>query len=124
MTQMTRTLTLAAGFASIAMFGFLASSTGASASTSLDCRASSRDKVIDCCQKFTNIRKPLWMIQSGSDCDSAAVCKAKRTSYSFSAAGVPTTRKVCWIRPQWTHDNDKPKMPEKPERPAGNLTHL
>ena len=118
MTQMTRTLTIAAGFASIAMFGFLASNTGASASTSLDCRASSRDKVIDCCQKFTNIRKPLWMIQSGSDCGSAAVCKAKRGSSSLTFAGAPNGRKICWIRPQWTHDNNNPHNPNKDKQPG------
>jgi hypothetical protein len=101
--DMNRTLSFATGIAAIALAGMIATTAGASASarTTQDCRADSRQKVIDCCQQVSKVRRPLWMMGNGASCSSSAVCSTKSVqSNSITHVDRPKKVRVCMIVPK------------------------
>jgi hypothetical protein len=97
----TRILTTGA-FVAAATFSILSLGNSAQASASLSgCSGPSAQKVIDCCQKFTRISRPLWMIDSQSSCHEATVCASRGSGI----VGAVSKVKRCYIK-QVNLDNE------------------
>jgi Chaperone of endosialidase len=72
-----RATALTSGFAAIAALTIVAQAPNAQASTSLSqCSGSSRQSVINCCQKTVKIHRPSWMGRETS-CKSVVYCGGK-----------------------------------------------
>jgi len=112
----TRKLTLAAALAATAAVGIFAQIGPASAARNvLNCEGNSRVKVIDCCQKIYNQRRPLWMMNSNVSCHKVVTCKGGRRSITGALAP-----KRCWVKYQPPSPNDTKPRPEPKQRdPAG-----
>lgn len=95
-------LSFAAAFAFV---GYAAFTSGAEASTTSQlnkCRYNDKRQVVECCQRILrDANKPLWMVESGLNCNSAAKCAKKsdgRRGGTFAIAYVPKKSKVkCYI---------------------------
>jgi hypothetical protein len=107
----------AGAFVAAATFSILSLGNSAQASTSLSgCGGPSAQKVIDCCQKFTRISRPLWMIDSESSCHGATVC----TSRSSGIVGAVSTVKRCYIKRVNLDNETHPKPSSGNERGRNN----
>ena len=70
-----RTFT-AAAFGAAALFSMLSFGSNAEAASVLSCKGASATKVASCCEKIVEERgRPLWMIQSSTNCHEATVCR-------------------------------------------------
>jgi len=112
----TRALSLAAALAATATIAVFAQIGPASAARNvLSCEGNSRLKVIDCCQKIYNQRRPLWMMNGNVSCHTAVQCRAGKRSVT----GAPAANR-CWVKYQPPSPNDtKPRPEPKQPDPAG-----
>lgn len=112
----TRKLTLAAALAATAAIAIFAQIGPASAARNvLNCEGNSRVKVIDCCQKIYNQRRPLWMMNGNVSCRKVVTCKAGGRSIAGAAAP-----KRCWVKRIERQPNEPKHTPEPKQRdPAG-----
>jgi hypothetical protein len=86
-----RKLTSGVLFGAVAIFSVLSLGYPAEAAATLNCKADTASKVIKCCDKILQESgRPLWMVQSGSSCRKAAVCKG----VLIGAAAV----KTCYVQ--------------------------
>ena len=76
-----RLLALSAGLATMATLATLAQSGSAQAASGLSqCTGSSKQGVIDCCNKYVAEHPQLWMRQSHTNCREAVACRSSRAS--------------------------------------------
>lgn len=73
--------TAAAAFGAVALFSMLSFGSNAEASTSVaSCRGPTAAKVVSCCEEITEKKgRPLWMLQTGKNCQSVTVCRGRGT---------------------------------------------
>jgi hypothetical protein len=96
-----RGLALSAGLLAIAMLVILAQTGGVHAATGLGlCTGTSKQDVIDCCNKYVARYPQHWMRLSQTNCRQAVVCRS-----SLLTAPV----KICSIRVQKDYDSKKSK---------------
>lgn len=117
----TRMPSLAAALAATAAIAIFSQANPASAARNvLNCEGNSRLKVIDCCQKIYNKRRPLWMMDSHVSCHTAVQCRAGKRSVT----GAPAANH-CWVKYRPPSPNDTKPRPEPKQRdPAGKPTVL
>ena len=80
MTHFTNTHKFtAAAFGAAALFSMLSFGSNAEAASVLSCKGASATKVASCCEKIVeeNGRRPLWMIQSRTNCHDRSIVKCK-----------------------------------------------
>jgi hypothetical protein len=76
-----RVLALSAGLATMAILATLAQSGGAQAASGLSqCTGSSKQGVVDCCNKYVAEHPQFWMRQSHTSCSKAVGCSSSRIS--------------------------------------------
>lgn len=112
----THKITAAAAFGAAAIFSMLSFGSSAEASTSVySCQGPSAKKVVDCCEQMTKKNgRPFWMIQSGTNCHQAAVCRGKRGP-TIGIAAVAVRR--CYIQALFKiKDSGDEKKDDKPSR--------
>ena len=78
-----RVLALGSGFAAMAVLATLAQTGRAQAASGLSqCTGSSRQSVINCCNRFVAGHPQLWMHQSHTSCRQAVGCTTSRMSFT------------------------------------------
>jgi hypothetical protein len=98
--NLTTQITAAAAFALVAgamMFGSVGK---AEASNIFDCRAETRTKALKCCNEWVrrhDDKRPMWMLESRSNCESAVKCVGGRVRPIGVAALVITPRLRCYV---------------------------
>lgn len=118
MTRKSNMIALAAGMVFVTTAGFFVTSAGASTSNVLDCRTNTRSAVIDCCQQIVRKKRPIWMMNTGASCSTAASCSSKTVkSSAITHVEKPKKVLVCSIH---RVDPNKPDKPDKPDRPDPN----
>jgi hypothetical protein len=71
--------TTAAAFGAAAIFSMLSFGSGAEASQSVaSCQGDTAGAVVSCCERLSAAQRPLWMIQSRTNCHEVAVCRGGR----------------------------------------------
>jgi hypothetical protein len=127
-----KSLFAAALFAAIG-FATLASGGAQAANNSFDrCKATTKKQVVDCCEKHVLQlgRRPLWMVESGKSCASAAKC-VWVTVYGdgpLTYVAAPKRVKKCYIPRQNPQNNDNgksstdrtPEPKQDPQTSGGN----
>ncbi|HEY5598680.1 MAG TPA: hypothetical protein VIK47_07750 [Kiloniellales bacterium] len=113
----TRMPTLAAALAITAAIAIFSQANPASAARNvLSCEDNSRLKVIDCCQKIYNTRRPLWMMNGNASCRQGVTCKAG----GRTVTGAPAAKR-CWVRRIEHEPNDMKHTPD-PKQPKDTFT--
>ncbi|MGB9142823.1 MAG: tail fiber domain-containing protein [Aestuariivirga sp.] len=78
-----RVLALSAGLAMIAILATLAQTGNAQAASGLSqCTGSSKQGVVDCCNKYVAEHPQFWMRQSHTSCSKAVGCSSSRISFT------------------------------------------
>jgi hypothetical protein len=107
--------------AALAIVGYAAFATSANASVSSElnkCRYNTKSKVINCCERvLRDEQRPLWMIESGDNCRTAAVCfPSRRGVIKASFGGAPNCFIRFRVRDGGSRPNVTPKYPDIPVR--------
>jgi hypothetical protein len=118
----THKFTAAAAFGAAAIFSMLSFGSNAEAASVSSCQATTAKKVVDCCEQMTKKKgRPFWMIQSGTNCHQAAVCRGKR-GLTIGIAAVAV--KPCYIQAVYKINDgggDKDKGDDKPSRGPNSI---
>jgi hypothetical protein len=98
----THKITAGAAFGAAALFSMLSFGSTAEAANILSCQGNTAGKVISCCEKLVKKNgRPVWMIQDGTSCKKAAVCRGGPNDIAAIALVV----KRCYIgRPLEFHE--------------------
>jgi hypothetical protein len=104
--------------AAAAVFGGLAlASVQAHAGATSDllrCNATTKDRVVHCCEQvFRTEKKPVWFLETGSSCQSVAVCVKKQQQIGISYVATP---RKCYIRIPHDDNNGNSDNPLRPIR--------
>jgi hypothetical protein len=81
MTKFTKTFSLSAIAVSVGFFAIPLLTGGAHASMTSElqrCQSNSSVKVLSCCNTATRDNKPLWMRESGANCEALVTCAHNR----------------------------------------------
>ena len=93
-----RASTAAAAFAAVAILSVMAFGNNAKASGNpMNCKGSTATSVVHCCQEMTSDGLPLWMRQTSTSCQTAAVCRGGRGGPIGITAVAVKTVKRCYI---------------------------
>ena len=88
--------TAAAAFGAVALFSMLSFGSSAEAAQSVaSCTGNSAAAVVSCCERFSAAQRPLWMIQSRTNCHEVAACRGgKGRVVGIAAVAV----KRCYVQ--------------------------
>ena len=102
------TFTAAAAFGAAALFSMLSSGGTAEAASLFKCEGTTAKSVVSCCHEMTRDRRPMWMVRSGKNCEQVTVCRAKKSSATYSTASVaaPAPAPLCFIKVALENPND------------------
>ena len=86
----------AAAFGAVALFSMLSFGSSAEAAQSVaSCKGSTAGAVISCCERLSAAQRPLWMIQSRTNCHEVAACRGgKGRVVGIAAVAV----KRCYVK--------------------------
>ena len=86
----------AAAFGAAALFSMLSFGSSAEAAQSVaSCTGNSAAAVVSCCERLSAAQRPLWMIQSRTNCHEVAACRGgKGKVVGIAAVAV----KRCYVR--------------------------
>jgi len=116
----TQKSTTAAAFGAAAIFSMLSFGSSAEAASVSSCQGATATKVVSCCEQLVRKNgRPFWMIQSGTNCHEAAVCRGRKGRVIGIAA---LTVKRCYI--QVVHkvkEGGGEKGDDKPSRGPNSL---
>jgi hypothetical protein len=124
----TRTLA-ASAFVAAAAFSIMSFGNAAEAASNLSsCSGPSAKKVVDCCQRMTALRRPLWMRDAGSSCHTALFCKSAGGGsfiHPTFAAVVNKPKKLCAImvvlEDNPSHETKTPPPSTRGTNPNGGI---
>ena len=86
----------AAAFGAVALFSMHSFGSSAEAAQSVaSCKGSTAGAVISCCERLSAAQRPLWMIQSRTNCHEVAVCRGGRGKV-IGIAAVAVKR--CYVK--------------------------
>ena len=90
----THKFTAAAAFGAVALFSMLSFGSNAEAARVSSCEGPTASKVKSCCEQLVKENgRPVWMVQSGTSCKEATVCRGG--SVPFAVAALVINR--CYI---------------------------
>ena len=99
-----------AAIGAAALFSVLSFGGNAEAASVLSCKGSSASKVKSCCDQIVKENgRPMWMIESGTSCREAAVCKGGGSPLAL----VAVVAQRCYIKRVYEIMDKNHDRPEK-----------
>ena len=103
----------AAAFGAAALFSMLSFGGNAEAASVLSCKGTTASSVKSCCQQLVRANgRPVWMVQSGSSCEKATVCRGGLAPIAVAAIVV----KPCYIQAIYPKEGGGKKEDNTPSR--------
>ena len=100
----THKFTAAAAFGAVALFSMLSFGSSAEAARVSSCEGPTASKVKSCCEQLVKENgRPVWMVQSGTSCKEATVCRGGRGPIGIAALVIPNR---CYIHVAYEFKDD------------------
>ena len=103
----------AAAFGAAALFSMLSFGGSAEAASVLSCKGPTASSVKSCCQQLVKAHgRPHWMVESGSSCQKATVCRGGVAPIAVAAIVI----KPCYIQALYLKEGGGKKEDNTPSR--------